>query len=140
MAKGDRLTDKQKSFCEHFASNGGNSANAARSAGYSESFCTKRAGEILKTPIVSDYIDELTSKLDVVKIAKIEEIQSFWTDVVRGKVEDDGFPAKLSDRLKASEILARSQGAFVEKLQVSGANGEALPSIVLNFVKPDKAD
>lgn len=139
MAKtGETLTSKQRKFCEEFAANSGDATAAALKAGYSKSYAATKSAEILKAPVVAQYIKELTRELDATKIAKIEEIQSFWTKIVRGELDDGDYPAKLSDRIKASEILARSQGAFIEKLQVTGANGESLPSISLNFVKPEQ--
>ena len=44
--------------------------------------------------------------------AGIDEIRRFWAATMR----DDG--AELKDRLKASELAARSMGAFVERREV----------------------
>lgn len=44
--------------------------------------------------------------------AGIDEIRRFWAATMR----DDG--AELRDRLKASELAARSMGAFVERREV----------------------
>ncbi|MEG0178325.1 MAG: hypothetical protein RR654_02125, partial [Oscillospiraceae bacterium] len=52
------------------------------------------------------------------------EINAFWTSIMRGEIGDktvseDGkevaYATKLSDRLKASELRAKVQGAFVER-------------------------
>ena len=50
------------------------------------------------------------------KIATREERQAFWTNVLYGKEEDD---TKMSDRLKASELLGRSEADFTDNLRVS---------------------
>jgi phage terminase small subunit len=132
----DKLTLRIKTFCDEYAANGGIGKKAAIAAGYKESDATNRASIILNMACAKEYLASLIKELDSQKIAKISEVQAFWTLIMRGGMLDDGYPAKLSDRIKASELLARSQGAFIEKLQVSGANGESLPTINLNFVKP----
>jgi len=50
------------------------------------------------------------------KIATREERQAFWTNVLYGKEESD---TKMSDRLKASELLGRSEADFTDNLRVS---------------------
>lgn len=47
--------------------------------------------------------------------AGIDEIRRFWAATMR----DDA--AELKDRLKASELAARSMGAFVERREIVGA-------------------
>ena len=131
-----KLSLRQKLFCEAYAANGGNGSQAAITAGYTESDAGVRSDRLLNRPHVIEYLKSLTDKIESKNIARIEEIQTFWTSILRGQVQDDGYPAKLSERIKASELLAKSQGAFIEKLQVSGANGEALPTINLTFVQP----
>jgi hypothetical protein len=47
-------------------------------------------------------------------IATREERQSFWTAMMRG--EEPGEP---KDRLKASELLGRSQGDFIDRVDAT---------------------
>jgi hypothetical protein len=51
---------------------------------------------------------ETTSKA----IATREDRQSFWTEVMRDKLE------KMVDRLRASELLGKSQADFVDRMEV----------------------
>lgn len=46
------------------------------------------------------------------RTAQVEEIRQFWTATMR----DD--TAKSADRLKASELLAKTYGAFLERVAV----------------------
>lgn len=136
MAQSRTILPRIKKFCDEYAANGGIGTKAAISAGYKETDAANRASRILAMPAAQEYLKSLTKDLDSQQVAKVFEIQAFWTAIMRGQVQDDGYPAKLSERIKASELLARSQGVFIEKLQLSGANGESLPTINLNFVKP----
>ena len=45
-------------------------------------------------------------------IAELEDIYEFWTKVLNDP------EAKMNDRLKESEYLAKAKGAFIEKRQV----------------------
>ena len=50
-----------------------------------------------------------------------KDLQRFWSDVTAGRFEWQEAP--LKDRLRASELLGKSQGLFVEqhKVEVSGS-------------------
>ena len=49
-------------------------------------------------------------------ILTLEELQEWWSDAVRGRHHD----AAYRDRQKASEMLAKSQGGFTDKIEQSG--------------------
>jgi phage terminase small subunit len=53
--------------------------------------------------------------LDVEYIANITETKRFWTEIMR-----DG-NAEMKDRLKASEFIAKTNGAFIDKREMHGA-------------------
>jgi hypothetical protein len=129
---------KQKAFCEAYAANGGDTEKAALEAGYSASFARKQAYLILKLDHCKEYIASLNKITEARNVATIIEIQTFWTNIVRGKIEDGDYPAKLSDRIRASELLAKSKGMFLEKVQLTDAEGKSVPTITLNFVKPEQ--
>jgi hypothetical protein len=40
------------------------------------------------------------------------ELQVFWSAIVRGHIQDNGETAALKDRLRASELLAKSHQMF----------------------------
>ena len=113
--KSQKLTIKQKRFCELFASSG-NALQSAIKAGYSKKSAGVLADETLKKPYVNDYLQSLLKKQEDKRFATLEEVQAFWSNVLR-KEEDD---ITLKDRLKASEFIAKTKGAFIDKVEHSG--------------------
>lgn len=101
------ITEKQRAFCEEYVKNGGNVYKACISAGYTPKYANGKGYTLLRNVQVKAYIEKLMKKIDKTKVKSIEEIQEFW-----GKVMDDP-EAKMQDRLKASENLAKVYGAFI---------------------------
>ena len=99
------LTEKQRRFCELFAANPV-ATSAAIGAGYSRRTARSIGAENLTKPDITEYIKTLQKKTDATRIATVEEIKSMWTDILRDQ------KAKHADRLKASELLAKSAGVF----------------------------
>ena len=130
------LNAQQKLFCEAYAKSG-NATQAALDAGYSENVARHRTATILNSQKVRDYLDSLNKALEEKSISSIEEIQRFWTDLYLGKIDDGDYPAKLSDRIKASELLVKSKGGFLDKVALVDSDGKSLPTINLNFIKPE---
>lgn len=58
------------------------------------------------------YVERIAQRID--KIAQRMDIQQFWSEVMANAEE------KTADRLKASELLAKSQGEFITKVEVQG--------------------
>lgn len=134
VSKIDGLTAKQQAFVERYA---GNAEEAARAAGYSDSFSRVRAHELLRRPeIIAAIKARKPTPAARKRIADREERQRFWTRVLRGQVgepltdkngqpvvDDNGqpvlSPAPLKERLKASELLGKSEGDFLDRVEVS---------------------
>lgn len=53
------------------------------------------------------------------RIATSRERQEFWTAVMRG---DPGYEAEMKDRIKASELLGKTQGDFANDASVTTIN------------------
>lgn len=107
------LTPKQQAFCEFYISNG-NASEAARLAGYSKKTSQQIGAENLLKPVVQEYIKSLTQTIASVRIATAIERQEFWTAIMRGQMPDVD-----SIQLKASEILGKAQGDFIQKVEVT---------------------
>lgn len=105
------LTERQQRFVEAYAVTG-NAAESARRAGYK---CPDPEGKRLlrNAPIVAA-LSKLTEKRKNSAIADREERSQFLTKVVRGKMKD----ADMKDRLKASELLSKMQGDFLERHEI----------------------
>lgn len=126
-----KINEKHKQFVLAY---NGNAAEAMRVAGYTGTteYLEKRGNELLKTPDIAEALKErsryLASSLRI--IAQTEEIQSFWSDIMRNSdpyikpvVDKNGVTQPeenipLASRLKASEQLAKSQGMFIERIDI----------------------
>ena len=107
-----KLTPKQKQFTEYYAASGKGS-ESVRKAGYAHKNADIEASRLLANPSVFDYLSSLTHAQSANRIASAIERQEFWTAVMRCN------EFNIEARLKASEILAKAQGDFVHKLEVS---------------------
>lgn len=131
------ITPREQKFCQEFARNGGVAGKAAIFAGYSQSFARTQIHTVLERSYVQEYLKSITEKVEAEGIATIIDVQQFWTNIYQGKVDDGDYPAKLSDRIRASELLAKSKGGFLDKVALVDTEGKSLPSINLNFIKAD---
>ena len=68
--------------------------------------------------IIEARTKELNKKITKNTIAELETIQEFWTTVFSDDNED------MKERLKASELLARSKGGFIERREVKEVKSE----------------
>ena len=121
------MTPKQKRFIELYS---GNAAEAARLAGYSEKTAYSIGQELLNKPEIMERIQERESQRLSEAIANREERQIFWSSIMRNTEE------KTADRLKASELLAKSNGDFLERVQAMVTSTE-MPRIEVHFVGRD---
>jgi phage terminase small subunit len=112
-----KLTPKQQAFVDYYISNGGNGGDAYKKA-YSS--CKKddtarvNASRLLTNANVKEYIAEKNNQISNNRIADMKEVKEFWSNVLRGEESD------MKDRLKASEFIAKTNGAFLDKIEHSG--------------------
>lgn len=110
-----KLTEKQQAWIDYYKQ-GHTAAGAARLAGYkanSDNSFQSIGSENLRK--LAEYVRDRDAVLASPRIAAMEEINAFWTSMMR-----DG-AMEPKDRLKASELRARAAGMFVERLNVTGA-------------------
>ena len=107
------LSSKQQKFVDAFA---GNASEAARLAGYTGSDATigQTAYRLLKLDEVKAAIKAREKKEARAAILTRQQRQELWTKVALDKAQ------KMSDRLRASELLGKSEADFTEKLEVRG--------------------
>ncbi|MCU0807949.1 MAG: terminase small subunit [Candidatus Contendobacter sp.] len=105
------LPPKQQAFVEHYAACG-NATEAALKAGYSERYAGTNTRKLLNNTKIKTAITELNSQVSNSRIANAKERQEFWTAVMRGDV---GYEADMKDRLKASELLGKAKGDFIDE-------------------------
>ena len=105
----DKLTAKQQAFVDAYA---GNATAAALAAGYSPKTAYSQGQRLLKIAEVQDAIKAREAQRFAPTIATRLERQQFWTSVLRN--EDEA----MKDRLKAAELLGKSEGDFLERVEV----------------------
>lgn len=90
----------------------GNAEQSAIKAGYSPKYARGNGYKLVARKDVQEYIAYLRYLQNndptnpALHIATINEIQGFWSNVMNNK----GY--EIKDRLRASELLAKAQGAF----------------------------
>ena len=120
------LTPRQKRFVELFD---GNATEAARAAGFKNP--NVYSNDLMKKPEIVAAIQAREKERNADGIMTREQRQIFWTMIARDTSQ------KTTDRLRASELLARSEGDFLERHELTGADGEALipdtPPITISY-------
>lgn len=100
------LTERQRRFAEIYAANP-NATEAAKAAGYSPKSAYSIGQENLKKPEICEYIRELQKSAEAGRVASMQTVKEYWSSVMLDPAE------RTSDRLKASELLAKAAGAFL---------------------------
>jgi len=106
-----KFTFKQQRFIDSY---NGNATEAAINANYSPKSADVQGVRLLRNARIVEAIQSRVKKEYSSKIAEREELQEFWSEIMRG------IKAHMEHRLKASEYLARSQAVFVENIKHSG--------------------
>ncbi len=106
MAK--KLTSKQEKFVEVYDGNG---TEAARLAGYegNDNVLAQAARDNLRNPQITQAIKARETKQVSGAVATREERQRFWSEIMHND------EVEMRDRLRASELLGKSQADFTEK-------------------------
>ncbi len=122
----EKLTRRQQTIINYKA-NGGNMKRAMIDAGYSKNYADKNARYLLG--IIGGEIkaaqDTITSK----KIKSVAQIQEWWTNII------DDEDADIKDKIKVSELLAKSQGGFIEKVEMNAKVNNPLEQLTTEELK-----
>lgn len=105
------MNQRKRAFCEAYLISG-NATDAAREAGYSPRSARSIGQRLLTFDDVREYLEQRNQEISAANTAQMEEVRQFWTATMR----DENM--KPSDRLKASELLAKTYGAFLERVEV----------------------
>lgn len=111
------MNTRHRAFAEYYAQTA-NATEAAIKAGFSARTAYSQGCRLLKNVEVQNLIQELQERAASERIADMETVKGFWSDVMRDEGE------KTADRLKASELLAKSAGAFLDRVAVGDFEGE----------------
>lgn len=112
----ENLNPRQRAFVEAYA---GNATEAAIKAGYSAKTARAKGQQLLTKIYIQNALKAREPKRLAPLIASREERQAFWTDVMKDESQ------KMTDRLKAAELLGKSECDFTERVEmdVSGSLG-----------------
>lgn len=125
------MNERQKRFVDFYIQTG-NASEAARRAGYSERTARYIGTRLIANVNIQRAIDERLKELENHRVADTQENLERLTSIARGEVTEEivtntgkqfTIPAKVAERIKATELLLKVQGAFREKVdvQISGA-------------------
>ena len=123
MAK--RGSEKQTKFINAY--DGTNLKEAASLAGLSYGY----ARILITKPNILQEIRERSRAQNIPTIATRQRRQEFWTKVMEDQDEN------MRDRLRAAELLGKSEADFIERVEQTGKNGEPIENKwVIEVIKP----
>lgn len=108
-----KLTGKQTAFKDEYCRNSQNGTAAARIAGYkgNTNQLGQRAHELVNNSKVKDEIDKQLAEIKAENIANRQQRQQFWTSMMSDENASNG------DKLRASELLGRSEADFTDNIK-----------------------
>lgn len=116
------LNERQQKFAEYY-NQCGNGADAARKAGYSESYAAHRTDELLRNVEIVAYIKQLSKTAKTARIMTARDRQELLSDIAR----DENNSA--ADRIRAVDTLNRMTGEYMTKQQNNSGEKE-LPKLL----------
>lgn len=123
------LSVKQRRFIEAYD---GNATAAAIAAGYSPKTARLQGHKNITKDNILEAIQSRENKRMGSTILTREERQAFWSDIIRNEDEKN-----IMAKLKASELLAKSEGDFLDRHELTGKDGAPLDAaprkVILSF-------
>lgn len=124
----DVLPPKRRTFVLEYLRTG-NATEAARRAGYAKA--KQEGARLLTFAAVRRALEVFQKPAEEHAYRNVEGLRAWWAQMMDN--EDVG----AKERLKASELLAKSQGAFIERHEVDVRGGAVLG--VVAFADPAEA-
>lgn len=127
------LTTKQRRFVEAY---NGNATEAAILAGYSKKTARQIGQNLLTKVDIQAAIQEREQARLTPLIAAREQRQIFWSTIMRDTSAD------MRDRLRASELLGKSEGDFLDRSEFHAPDAAPPDTgpIEVQFVTPSIMD
>jgi len=107
------MTHRQELFIQEYIKTG-NATNSAIKAGYSKRTARSTGQRLLTNVDIKKRIEELSQKIANNNIMTAKERQEYLTKLINS---DD---VKVSDKLKALDILNKMTGEYIQKVEVNG--------------------
>jgi len=136
--KEKKLTPKQKAFAREYVKEG-NGTQAAIKAGYSKKAAQEIAYENLRKPQIKEVIEakqavlaekaQVSAEFVINNFLEILDFNKQIEEFTQGDGENVRVKKKMIDAqaaLKATELLGKHLGLFVDKMQITGKDGKDL--------------
>ncbi|WP_249526446.1 terminase small subunit [Fusobacterium nucleatum] len=107
------MTHRQELFIQEYIKTG-NATNSAIKAGYSKRTARSIGQRLLTNVDIKKKINELSQKIACNNIMTAKERQEYLTKLINA---DD---VKISDKLRAVDILNKMTGEYIQKVEVNG--------------------
>ena len=107
------MTHRQELFIQEYIKTG-NVTSLAIKAGYSKRTARSIGQENLTKPYIKKRIEELSQKIACNNIMTAKERQEYLTKLINAA------DVKVSDKLKALDILNKMTGEYIQKVEVNG--------------------
>jgi phage terminase small subunit len=109
------VNDQQRAFVREYVKDF-NATQAALRAGYSAKNARQQGSRLLSNADIQRELENFNREARTDGVLTLQELQEWWSSTVRGEEPD----ARFADRQKASELLAKSMGAFLDRTEHSG--------------------
>ena len=107
------MTHRQELFIQEYIKTG-NATSSAIKAGYSKRTARSIGQRLLKNVDIKKKINELSQKIACNSIMTAKERQEYLTKLINAA------DVKVSDKLKALDILNKMTGEYIQKVEVNG--------------------
>ncbi len=129
--KADKLTDKQKRFCQEYLKDC-NAAQAAVRAGYSAKTAKEQAARLLTNVNLQEYLNSLMNKVEEKCGHSVQEATDYLFKVLNDEVTEETLrfdrnghqvttltKPKVSDKIKAADLLLKKFGEYNQTVDVN---------------------
>lgn len=122
----DKLVPRRRAFCLEYLANGFNATQAAIAVGYSEDTARQLGSEVLSFPDVKAAIESLQERELNIKLGTLESRRRAYRKIANAEGAHE-----TRDRLKAMELLGKTHGDFVDRKEITGADGAPLQAQIV---------
>lgn len=102
------MNERQKKFAEYLLACG-NRTEAARRAGYSNSYAEHRADDLWRNVEIQAYYKQLEEKAQDDRIMTARERRAVLSDIAR--------EGNMQDRIRAIDVLNKMSGEYITKIE-----------------------
>ncbi|GIO42487.1 terminase small subunit [Paenibacillus apis] len=116
------MNERQKAFADYYieTTNGADSYKRAYPSCKTDSAARTGASKLLTNPNIQAYIKERMESKERERIATQDDILTFLTDVMNGKVKDQlGLETPVKERNKAAELLGKRYALWVDRQDIN---------------------